>query len=73
MAMGGRGQLDEAVAELRKAIDLDPKHAKAHAMLGQALWGKYDAVGAMAELQKAIALDPKLSTAHGVLGEVLLR
>jgi serine/threonine-protein kinase len=59
-----RGQLDEAMAEYRRAIQLDPKGAPAHYFLGRC-WqdrGQFDE--AMAEYRRAIQLDPKLALAH---------
>jgi hypothetical protein len=63
--------LDEAVAEWRQAIALDPKDAKAHNNLGLALHAKGDLDGAVACFKKAIALDPKYAKAWGALGLTL--
>lgn len=64
-------KLDEAIASFRNAIELDPKSAKAHNRLGQALrtQGKLDA--AIACHRKAIELDPKSASAHNNLGYAL--
>jgi serine/threonine protein kinase/cytochrome c-type biogenesis protein CcmH/NrfG len=65
------GKLDGAIAEYRKAIELDPKNAWAHNVIGAALYhqGKLDE--AIAEYRKAIELDPKLALAHNNLGSAL--
>ncbi len=66
-------QLDEAIAEHRKAIDLDPKFASPHCNLGAILCDgkKHDYDGAIIELRQAIDLDPKYATAHNNLGTAL--
>ena len=60
MVLDGLGRHDEAIAELHKAIELDPKYAAAHANLGVVLNGLGRHDEAIAELHKAIELDPKL-------------
>ena len=63
--------MNEAIAEDRAAIDLDPKHVNAHNNLGWALneKGRYDE--AIPILRKAIDLDPKHVNAHRNLGDAL--
>ncbi len=51
--------MDEAIACYKKAIELDPKLAKAHYNLGDALSGKGQVDEAIACYKKAIELDPK--------------
>jgi Flp pilus assembly protein TadD len=71
-ALHAKGQLDEAVAELRQSIALDPKDAKAHSNLGTILCdNKHDLVGAIACFRQAIAFDPKNADAHYNLGNAL--
>jgi tetratricopeptide (TPR) repeat protein len=71
-ALGGKGQMDEAIASLRKAIDLDPKYAGAHLNLGTVLCDvKRDYDGAIACFREAIALDPKPARVHYNLGVAL--
>jgi len=65
--------LDGAIAEFRKAIDLDPKYASAHTNLGFALHAKGDVEGAIAEYRKAIDCDPKVAQAHTNLGTALYK
>ena len=62
-----KGQLDEAIACYRKAIELDPKYAKAHSNLGDALTAKGQVDEAIACFRKAIELDPKSASAHNNL------
>jgi Tfp pilus assembly protein PilF len=66
-----QGKLDEAIAEYRKAIEIDPKYAPAHTNLGITLTGQGKLDEAMAELLKAVEVDPKLATAHNALGSAL--
>ncbi|MBS1854875.1 MAG: tetratricopeptide repeat protein [Acidobacteria bacterium] len=65
-----RGRVDEAVANLRQAVELDPASAPAHTDLGAALLrqGKLD--DARAQLRRAIALDPRYAPALYNLGLV---
>ncbi len=51
--------MDEAIAEYRKAIELDPKYVYAHNNLGMALRDKGRVDEAIAEWKKVIELDPK--------------
>ena len=59
-ALKGKGQVDEAIACYRKAIELDPKYAAAHNNLGAMLCDKRPTTTeAIACFKKAIELDPK--------------
>ncbi len=64
---------DEAIADFRKAIDLDPKSAMAHNRLGAALRAQGRLDEAIACCRKAIELDPKYVIAHANLGFTLER
>jgi tetratricopeptide (TPR) repeat protein len=71
-ALCDKGLVDEAIAELHKALELDPRFAYAHLNLGVILLDvKRDYDGAIVCLRKAIALDPKHAAAHTVLGTAL--
>jgi Flp pilus assembly protein TadD len=54
------GDLDGAIAQLQRAIQLSAGYAPAHYQLGEALRRKGQANAARAEFQKAITLDPHL-------------
>src|SRR5262249_15323972 len=71
IALQAKGLVDEAIAEYRKAIEIDPKDAKAHTNLGGALLAKGRPDAALAEYQNAIEIDPKLAPAHDHLGHAL--
>jgi serine/threonine-protein kinase len=71
-ALLNNGQVDEAMACYRKAIDIDPKFPNAHNGMGAILCDvKRDYDGAIACFRTAIALDPKFAYAHNNLGEAL--
>jgi len=58
-AYDGTGELDQAIAEFTKAIDLAPKLALAYASRGAAYAKKGDPDQTIADASKAIELDPK--------------
>ena len=70
-ARDDEGKPDEAIAEYRTAIGLDPKDAAAHTNLGRILsdQGKLDE--AVVEFSKAIQLEPKDAIRHIDLGNAL--
>ncbi len=71
-ALLARNQLDPAIAEFRKAIELEPKLASAHTNLGVALKARNQSDEAIAEHRKAIELEPRLAMAHYNLGAELI-
>jgi serine/threonine-protein kinase len=71
-ALRQQGRLEEAKAELLKAIQFDAKNAPAHHNLGTVLSDQGRLEEAKAEYLKAIALDAKFARAHYNLGIVLL-
>jgi len=71
MAQYERGELDEAIASYRKAIELQPNKADAHINLGAALQQKGELDEAITSFRKAIELQPDLVRAHFNLGVAL--
>jgi superkiller protein 3 len=67
-----QNKLDAAMAEYRKAIELDPKSAYAHFGLGKALHGKGQLDEAIAAYRQAIRLKPNYGCAFSNLGLALL-
>jgi protein O-GlcNAc transferase len=68
MAAQQRGELEPAAAAYRRAIEIEPGFAEAHANLGAVLarLGRTDE--AMREYERALALDPRLNAARVNLG-----
>jgi len=62
------GRVDEAIATLKRAIELDPSHANAHSNLGLAYYERGWIDQAMAEFKRAIELNPSHVYAHSNLG-----
>jgi Flp pilus assembly protein TadD len=67
-----RGHAAGAIDPLRRALTLDPDHARAHALLGLALLRMKRVGSALYEANAAVALAPEASHAHEILGHVLL-
>ncbi|MGA7983663.1 MAG: tetratricopeptide repeat protein [Burkholderiales bacterium] len=70
-AAAQRGELDAAIASLRRAVELDPNLAAAHCNLGGAYRDKGTLDASRASYARAAALDPRLMEAHHGLGQVL--
>jgi tetratricopeptide (TPR) repeat protein len=66
------GQLDAAITEFQKAIDLDPKLAVAFVDLGEVFIEKRDYAAAVPPLKHALELNAKVEGAHQLLGYALL-
>src|SRR5436190_10414734 len=67
----GNGKIDEAVAALRKAIEMEPKSAEPRAELA-GLYARQDkAPEALAAAEDALTIDPKNREANRILGSVL--
>jgi tetratricopeptide (TPR) repeat protein len=65
------GQVDEAIIQYQKALEIDPEYAKAHYNLGNALFQKGRVDEAMEHYQKALKIQPQYAEAHNNLGNVL--
>jgi TolB-like protein/DNA-binding winged helix-turn-helix (wHTH) protein/Flp pilus assembly protein TadD len=63
--------LPRAEAAARKAIQIDPYSAEAHASLGLVLTHRWDWNGAESEFKRALQLDPTYPTAHHWYGDYL--
>jgi TolB-like protein/DNA-binding winged helix-turn-helix (wHTH) protein/tetratricopeptide (TPR) repeat protein len=63
--------LPRAEAAARKAIEIDPSSAEAHASLGLVLNHRWDWTGAESEFKRALQLDPSYANAHHWYGDYL--
>jgi TolB-like protein/DNA-binding winged helix-turn-helix (wHTH) protein/Flp pilus assembly protein TadD len=63
--------LPKALAAARKAVEIDPQSAEAHASLGLVLSHGWDWAGAEAEFRRALELDPQYANAHHWYGDYL--
>ena len=72
MALLNSGRVDEAIAEIRKAITLEPDNGQARQALARALWvGRGDFEGAIPEFERAIELNPEAGYSYLQLGLLL--
>lgn len=63
--------LPKAYAAARKALEIDPDSAEAHASLGLAMSHRWDWIGAEAEFRRALQLDPQYANTHHWYGDYL--
>ncbi len=61
----------EAIAALKKSIQLDPSRSQPRALLGKILLGRGEVAEAAAELEKAVEIDPQDLTATYLLARAL--
>jgi tetratricopeptide (TPR) repeat protein len=66
------GDLDAAIREFQRVVELAPNLAAAHVNLGAVYYEKKDYTHAIPPLQKVLELNPDLPGAHGMLGVALL-
>jgi TolB-like protein/Tfp pilus assembly protein PilF len=69
--LAARGRFDEAIAEMKRALELDPLSVIINADFGSVLCiaGRYD--DAIDQLRKALEMDPDFYYAHWNLGQAL--
>lgn len=63
-----KGELDDAIRDARFALNMDPRHAAGHNLLGVLLFAKGDAASAIPCYEKALAVKPDLAEALNNLG-----
>ena len=64
-ALAGLGKLDEGLASLQKAVEIEPDNADAHQTLARAYWlSKGMVPEGITELRKALALNPEAGYTH---------
>ncbi len=66
------GRIDEAIAEMREAVRIDPENGQAHQGLARAYWvGEGDFASAIPEFERAIALNPEAGYSYLQLSLIL--
>ncbi len=68
-----KGQIEDAMVQYRKAVEIYPDFVDAHTNLGTALLQSGHAEEAIAEYQKVLALSPDSAKAHFNLGDAFVR
>jgi tetratricopeptide (TPR) repeat protein len=68
-----KGQVDDAVAQYQKALEINPNYVAAHYNLGNALFQKGQLDQALAQYQKAIEINPNDAEARINLGNALFQ
>src|SRR5436853_499873 len=59
------GRYDEAIASIKRAMEIEPNNASAHAALGRAYWvGRGMLAEGIEELEKSIAINPQAGYAY---------
>src|SRR5512134_3690427 len=66
------GDLDGAIREFSRVVELAPEMAAAHVNLGAVYLAKRDYTAAVRPLRRSLELNPDLPGAHGMLGTALL-
>jgi protein O-GlcNAc transferase len=70
LTLYGQNKHEEAVAELKKALELDPSYADAHLAMGHALLKLKRLPEAAEAVQRAIAINPQDPMYHTSLSTV---
>lgn len=68
-----RGQLDQAIVQFRRSIEIDPDYQFGHYNLGAALLEKNDVPEAISQLRAALKLNPNYAKAYYTLGNALTK
>jgi tetratricopeptide (TPR) repeat protein len=73
MILSNEDRVDEAIAALRRAVELNPGHADGHLLLGSCFARKRLLSDAVSEYRKATEVEPDSVEAHWELGYALQR
>ncbi len=68
----GRGRVDEAIAQYRRAVEILPSYAPFHNDLGKALAGQGRLDEAMDHYRKSLEIQPDNAVVHATLGTALV-
>jgi tetratricopeptide (TPR) repeat protein len=69
--LADHGQVDAAIAQYEKALEISPDFARAHNNLGSALASRGQVDAAIVQYEKALEIKPDLAQAHNNLGNAL--
>ena len=69
--LAGRGQVDEAIAHYRRALEINPDYFEAHHNLGVVLFGRGQVDEAVIHYRKALNINPDCLEARCNLGTAL--
>jgi tetratricopeptide (TPR) repeat protein len=67
VAFGQKGQMDEAITQFRKAVEINPNFYEAHYVLGAALGQKAQLDEAISQFQEVLRLKPDYTAAQAYL------
>ena len=73
LALFQKGQVDDAIAQYQKAVEIYPNYVAAHYNLGNALLQKGQLDTALAQYEKAVEIDPNDAAAHINLGNAFFQ
>ena len=65
------GDMDKALQFARRLVEMDPKSAKSHVVMGRVLWARDDTTGSQAAFEEALKLEPRSAEAILSLGTLL--
>jgi tetratricopeptide (TPR) repeat protein len=68
----GKGRVDEAIAQFRQSLQLDPDSSATHWRLGDALASQGASQDALAHLRRSVELDPANAQAHADLASLYM-
>jgi tetratricopeptide (TPR) repeat protein len=71
VALQEKGQIDEAISQYQRAVEINPLFAKAYCNLGVALHYKGETDEAISQYRKAVGINPSFAKAYGNLGNAL--
>jgi len=73
LALFQKGEVDEAMAQFQKALEINPNYDDAHYNFGNILLQRGQLDEAMAQYEKALEINPNYADAHNNLGNILLQ
>jgi len=68
-----KGQVDEAMHQYQKALEINPNYDQAYNNLGNALLQKGQVAEAIADFQETLEINPNIEEAHNNLGNALVQ